>query len=199
MNGWLKSISAHLEGRPAIIVAGLIFCGFVVHLGVGELDKHVYVSVSLLGTALVLAIALLFIALFVKPTPADVAEKILQIGPQLFFATGIQSHTEMVELIRESYNIRNLPPPFGIVRGPVSDEKQYQELTPTERDEIARQDREGVATMLSREADRLLQYAAVVGRLPEKPNQSLQLANPGTEPAGRAELAPAKHAPDKST
>ncbi len=157
---WLKSLSARIgiEGRNTIIVSSLAFCGFGTWLFLREYNSHPVLSSVFLVALFLLGCGTVLIGLLVKPQPSEVAEKFLlqQIGQQVFYAGGLQSPSDLVELLRAAHNVRDLPPPSGIVEGSAANEANHRELPSQQAEEIARQDREGVRRMIEREAEKIV-------------------------------------------
>ncbi len=182
---WWKSISARIgvEGRNTIIVAGLIFSGFGLWIFLRDYDHHPWVSVVFLAASFLLGASAILIGLLRQPQPSEVAQKYLlqQVGQQVFYAGGLQSSAELVELLRAAHNIQPLPPPSAIVVGKATRETDYQQIQQSEADELVRKDREGVRRNLEQEAE---QIKAVLGSLSEmlklgKIGSQQQSAGPG--------------------
>jgi hypothetical protein len=79
-----------------------------------------------------------------------------QVDKQILFAGGFQSQSEIVEFLKAAHNIHDLPPPAGLVRGSAANESDRHELSSTEAERLARQDKNGVDRMLAAEAQNIL-------------------------------------------
>lgn len=153
---WLKSISARVEGRNVIIVAALVFAGFGLWL-FRDYDHHPWVSLGFLSAFFLLGAGAILIGLLKQPQPSEVAQKFLlqQIGQQVFYAGGLQSGTELIELLRAAHNVQPLPPPSALVVGSASNETGYKDVPESEAKELVRKDNEGVRLNLEKEAQRI--------------------------------------------
>lgn len=152
---FLKSITAKVEGRTVVVVAGLVFCGFCIwifaHLPV------TIVSTLFLAAAFALGCAIVLIPLLGKPQPSEPPPKFLiqQVGSQTFYTGGHHSTDELINLLREARNIQPLPPPSALVMGSPKDSAQYKPLSPAEAEELQRQDEIGVEKMLRAEVEKI--------------------------------------------
>jgi hypothetical protein len=188
---WLKSISARVgvEGRNMIIVAGLGFCAFALWLFLKEIDRHPWIALGFLTASFVLAATVILVGLLKPPLPSEVAEKFLlqQIGHQTIYAGGLQSGSELAQLLRVFHNVRELPAPAAIVAGDAGNAENYQDLQPVEANELLDKDRDGVTKNLEEEAQRIKSALGTkrTGKLPK----SVQLARGAEEPkAGAAKM-----------
>lgn len=168
---WLKSISARIgvEGRNTIIVSGLAFCGFGLWVFLRDYDHHLWVSLTFLAAFFLLGASAILIGLLRQPQPSEVAQKFLlqQIGQQIFYAGGLQSSAELVELLRTAHNIHPLPPPSAIVLGSATRESDYKEIQQSEADDLVRKDRDGVRHNLEQEAEQIKSVLGVKSLLSE--------------------------------
>lgn len=156
---WFKSVSARIEGRNVTIGLGLLFCGALVW----QLDRtyrdHSTFSGVLISLLLALAAGVILVGLLVKPRPTDVTPRTLirQFGPQqMIFVAGMQSHEELVALLRAAHNIEDLPPPAALIEGTASNQADYRDLSPERAAEIAEGDRDQVTKKLRDEAARII-------------------------------------------
>jgi hypothetical protein len=78
-----------------------------------------------------------------------------QIGQQTLIASGLQSAPEMVEILRHAHNIRDLPPPSGIVVGSAANPGDRKDLTAAAAQALVQGDREAVTRNLLQEASRI--------------------------------------------
>jgi hypothetical protein len=172
---WLKSFSAKIgvEGRNTVIVAGLVFCGFGLWLFLSGYKDHPLLSWVFASAFFLLGASIALIGLLVKPQPSEIAQKFLlqQVGQQVFYAGGLQSPTDLLELLRALQNIRPLPPPAAVVEGSASNESEYKPLSPDEAAALALKDREGMERMIRLQAERIQSGLGVQQATGEVPKQ----------------------------
>lgn len=173
---WLKSFQAKVgvEGRNVIVVAGLFFLAFAFWLVLRTYVEHPVVSIVLGSVLLAFGMATISIGLLAKPQPSDVTSRYLfqQVGKQLIYAGGMQSKEEVVSLLREAHNIKELPAPAALIRGAAADPTSYESLSPQDAASIIQRDREGVARMLDVEALRILSATT------QSPTQAIRQTKP---------------------
>lgn len=121
---------------------------------------EVHPSMILLGfliASFLLAVCIVLLGLLKRPQPSEVANRVLlrQIGDRFFFASGLQSSEEMINLLSSSHNIRELPPPSAIIEGDAGVEDNYREIGEAEAKSLVREDNAGVRRNLEREALRI--------------------------------------------
>jgi len=181
---FLKGIKAKVEGRTAIIVAGLVFCGFCLWLFMPHPGAIGGGSVGFQVGAFLLACAIVLIPLLGKPQPSEPEQPYLlqQVGNQWFFTGGHHSTDELIRLLREANNVQPLPLASATVIGSPKDSGQYKPLSDTEAKELQRQDETGVERMLREQADRIrdaIQSAQLSGGAVED-TKALPARDPGT-------------------
>lgn len=152
---FLKTVTAKVEGRTAVVIAGLAFCGFCIWI----FSTHPLnvVSSVLLVVVFGLACAIVLIPLLGKPQPSEPTPKFLiqQVGSQTFYTGGHHSTDELINLLRETRNIQPLPPPSALVLGSPEDSTRYKPLSPAEAEELQRSDEMGVRQLLQSEVERM--------------------------------------------
>jgi hypothetical protein len=155
---WLKSVSARIEGRTAIMCGGLGFCGFALWLFVAHPLPILWISNGLILIVVVLASVIVLHTLFTKPQPSEPASQFLlqQIGNQLVYTGGFHSPEDLIRILREAHNIHPLPSPSAVVMGAPIDDKQYKPLSASEAEELQRLDAAGIEKMLRSEAGSIL-------------------------------------------
>ncbi|HMD98331.1 MAG TPA: hypothetical protein VKM93_13500 [Terriglobia bacterium] len=172
---WFKSVSAQIgvEGRNIVIVAGLVFCAFGLWLFLSGYKDHPLLSWVFVSAFFLLGASIALIGLLVKPQPSEIAQKFLlqQVGQQFFYAGGLQSPSDVLEVLRTLQNIRPLPPPSAVVEGSASNEGEYKPLSPEEAAALAAKDREGIERMIRLQAERIQTGLGVQQAAAEAPKQ----------------------------
>lgn len=190
---WLKNVRTKIgiEGRNIIVVGSIVFSlvGFIACIR--RLDAApIFYGCFATGFFVVGATAL-FIGLLAKPQPSEVSPKFVhqQIGPQQFIlAGGLQSIEELKEFLRHAHHLQYLPPPAGLVQGTATSESDYRMLTPADAAEIAKQDEEGIDSLLEREAIGLVEaFEAAPQQLGTRTAREL---GKGAGPVGEKEKKP---------
>jgi|SRR5208337_1004747 len=152
---FLKTVTAKVEGRTAVVIAGLAFCGFCIWI----FATHPLgiVSTVFLAAAFALACVIVLIPLLGKPQPSEPTPKFLiqQVGNQTFYTGGHHSTDELINLLREARSIQPLPPPSALVFGSPKDSSQYKSLSPAEAEELQQKDEMGVRELLRSEIERM--------------------------------------------
>lgn len=169
---WLKSIQARLtakiEGRNVIIVCGVVFCGFGLWLVNRSYGQHATLSIVFMSLFALLGGVTIFVGLLAQPR-ADISNKyfLKQVGDQFLLAGGFQAPSEIIEFLRAAHEIRDLPPPAGIVKGSASNEADHRQIDQLEAARIALEDKLGVDEMLGREAQQIITGIKIKQRLSE--------------------------------
>ena len=94
---------------------------------------------------------------FGKARPEEVPQKtVVQVGRVgMFFAKGLSSQEEMMELVRQWNGIEKLPLPNSRIRGSATQEKNYEELSLPEAENFSAEVEKSVKAMIAREAQRI--------------------------------------------
>src|SRR5689334_13467307 len=110
-----KSISARVEGRNVAALIILAFCGFMSWLVVGKMDSHPLFIALFFSAIFAITVVVVSALLLMKPHPSEVSEKAVLVGRDAMWARGLQSSDELRAFLKAAHNIRDLPPPAGIV------------------------------------------------------------------------------------
>jgi hypothetical protein len=149
-----KSVSARIEGRNTAIALIVGFCAFAFYILITTYGQHPQLSIVL--SCIILAfVGSVVLTLFLKPQPSEVKEKQLFLQRDLFSARGMQSHEEVIAILREARSMRDLPAPSAIVKGSATNPQDYESLAPEEAEKLVRQDRDAINKLLLEEAARL--------------------------------------------
>ncbi len=167
----LQNVELKLRGRTALLVSALAVLAVLFWLVLRDYAIHPLLSQVVCYAILGSVFLVIIVAQFGKARPEEVPEKsILQLGPiGLFFARGLSSQREMMQLIRECSGIEKLPPPSSRVQGSPTDEKNYQDLPLTEANNFVAEVERSVQNLFAVEAQKLL--AQLQKELPAEPGQ----------------------------
>ncbi|MBZ5505766.1 MAG: hypothetical protein LAO78_09780 [Acidobacteriia bacterium] len=151
-----KSVSAKIEGKNVAVAILVGFSAFAVWIGLGSYAGHPILSTVLTVTGLAIVVVVTVALLLIKPQPSEISEKALVIKRDLFWAEGMQTSQEIVEILREAHNIRDLPEPVAIVKGSATNPADYHPISSADAAQLVRTDHDQINQMLSQEGARII-------------------------------------------
>jgi len=167
----LQNLEIKFRGRAALMASILAVLAVMFWLVVRDYAAHPIFSQVISYVILGLIFLILIMAEFGKPRPEEVPEKsVLQVGRiGLFFAKGLSSHQELIQLVRQWSGIEKLPPPSSKVQGSATQEDNYQDMSAAEAEKFILDVEKGVEQAVAREAQRL--FEQLQKELPAKPER----------------------------
>lgn len=148
---FLQNVHLKLLGRTAMLVVceGVLLVAFWMLLN-GYKDHPLF---SIIGCSCLLAAMLVFLTLGLtgKTRPEEMPPKSLTHVTQLgvVIAHGIDSHKDMVRLMRELSGLKQLPPPTHSVQGSAANPKNYIPLTEEQSNSIIERIEKDVEKLVS--------------------------------------------------
>ena len=151
-----RSISARIEGRNASATIVLAFLAFMAWMLLAKYDTHPALTAVFIACIFIM-LSLIITALFFRaPQPSEVSERSILLRRNTFIAQGMQSQEEIVAVLKEVHNVRDLPPPSALVKGSATNPHDYHPLSDAEATAIAKADHQKVSALLNQEANHLL-------------------------------------------
>ncbi len=154
---FLRNVEIKVRGRTALLVFGMGFLTLLFWLAMRDYAGHPTFSVVIASVVVAVVFCLLLLGVLGKPRPEEMpAKSAVQVGPfGFFFARGISSQEDLMQVIRQWNAIQKLPPPSALVKGSAARQEDYCELSPVEADKFVEEVEKGVEATLQREAHRL--------------------------------------------
>jgi len=168
---WFKSIqarlSAKIEGRNVIIAIAIVFCGFGLWIFIESYNQHPAFSIVFCSILMLLSGSTIFVGLLAQPRASDITNKYFMhlFENDLLLGGGFQAPSEIIDFLKAAHEIRELPPPSGIVKGSASNEADHQRIDKLEAARMALEDKLGVEEMLGRETQQILTGIKIKQRL----------------------------------
>ncbi len=159
----LQNLEVRLRGRNALLFCVITALTVMFWLALRDYTSHPILSTGLAVGIPIVLIVILMLAFLSKPRPEEVPPRsLIQLG-RFYFASGMTSQQDMMELVRNLSGISPLPPPNAKVDGSAANEKDYVPLSPAESDAFV----SGVQRQIQEELARFTQAIMTERQLPE--------------------------------
>jgi hypothetical protein len=101
-------------------------------------------------------VAVVVLAFFSKARPEEIPPRSLVQFGRFYFASGMTSHQDMMDLIRKVSGVETIPPPAARVAGSAGNEKDHIPMSPSEASQFVADVEKGVQEQVAQLAKNLI-------------------------------------------